>query len=75
MAPRGSAHSVSLNTTSVVACCSEIILLLVGRRTESFDNMGPVGVDARWDAFAPFQDYLVQSFPLTYVRGPSLKFR
>lgn len=41
--------------------------MLVGRRTESFDNMDPVGVDDRWDAFAPFHDYIVQSFPLTYV--------
>jgi len=28
--------------------------------------MGPVGVDKRWDAFRPFHDYLVQSFPLTH---------
>jgi Gly-Xaa carboxypeptidase len=29
--------------------------------------MGPVGVDQRWEVFGPFNDYLVQSFPLTYV--------
>ena len=75
MAPRGSAHPVSLNCICVVACCFDILLLLVGRRTESFDNMDPVGVDARWEAFAPFHDYLVQAFPLTYVHGPSLKFQ
>jgi hypothetical protein len=37
--------------------------------------MGPVGVDERWDAFRPFHDYLVQSFPLTYVGDPSLKLQ
>ncbi|KAH9962677.1 carboxypeptidase S [Russula dissimulans] len=35
-------------------------------RTESYDKMGPVGVDERWEAFRPFHDYLVQSFPLTH---------
>ena len=29
--------------------------------------MGPVGVDERWEAFGPFHDYLLRSFPLTYV--------
>ena len=27
--------------------------------------MGPIGEDKRWEAFGPFQDYLVRSFPLT----------
>ena len=35
--------------------------------TESYDTMGPVGEDDRWKVFRPFHDYLVQSFPLTYV--------
>jgi len=47
----------------------------VERSTESYDNMGPVGVDKRWDAFRPFHDYLVQSFPLTYVDDLSLKLQ
>jgi len=34
--------------------------------TESYDKMGPVGVDERWEAFKPFHDYLHQSFPLTH---------
>ena len=29
--------------------------------------MGLVGEDERWKAFEPLHDYLVQSFPLTYV--------
>ncbi|KAH9066867.1 hypothetical protein EDB87DRAFT_1573733 [Lactarius vividus] len=33
--------------------------------TESYDKMGPVGVDERWEAFGPFHDYLLRSFPLT----------
>ena len=32
--------------------------------------MGPIGEDKRWEAFGPFQDYLVQSFPLTYAIIP-----
>ena len=36
-------------------------------RTESYDDMEPVGVDPRWDAFGPFHDYLLESFPLVYV--------
>ena len=31
--------------------------------TESFDNMGPVGVDRRWDIFQEFHDYLEKSYP------------
>ena len=36
-------------------------------RTESYDHMEPVGVDPRWDAFGPFHDYLLESFPLVCV--------
>ena len=42
-------------------------MLNVERSTESYDNMGPIGVDERWEAFGSFHDYLLQSFPLTYV--------
>ncbi|KAI9453418.1 carboxypeptidase S [Lactarius psammicola] len=34
--------------------------------TESYDNMDPIGVDERWEAFRPFHDYLLRSFPLTH---------
>ncbi|KAI9440734.1 hypothetical protein H4582DRAFT_2074521 [Lactarius indigo] len=34
--------------------------------TESYDKMDPVGVDERWEAFGPFHDYLLRSFPLTH---------
>ncbi|KAI9440737.1 carboxypeptidase S [Lactarius indigo] len=34
--------------------------------TESYDNMGPIGVDERWEVFGPFHDYLLRSFPLTH---------
>ncbi|KAH9167378.1 hypothetical protein EDB89DRAFT_2125443 [Lactarius sanguifluus] len=34
--------------------------------TESYDNMGPIGVDKRWETFGPFHDYLLRSFPLTH---------
>lgn len=32
--------------------------------TESFDDMGLVGEDSRWEAFGTFQAYLEKSFPL-----------
>ena|SRR5579859_4575348 len=32
--------------------------------TESFDDMGPVGIDPRWDIFQDFHNYLEQTFPL-----------
>lgn len=32
--------------------------------TESFDDMGPVGEDPRWDIFAKFHEYLEATFPL-----------
>ncbi|KAH9066865.1 hypothetical protein EDB87DRAFT_1678703 [Lactarius vividus] len=35
--------------------------------TESYDNMDPIGVDERWEAFRPFHDYIFRSFPLMYV--------
>ncbi|CAA7262813.1 unnamed protein product [Cyclocybe aegerita] len=35
--------------------------------TESFDDMGDVGVDPRWDAFKPFHEYLFSAFPLVHA--------
>lgn len=32
--------------------------------TESFDDMGKVGNDSRWDIFQDFHKYLEESFPL-----------
>jgi Gly-Xaa carboxypeptidase len=32
--------------------------------TESFDDMGEVGEDKRWEALVPFQKYLNETFPL-----------
>ncbi|KAH7890769.1 hypothetical protein F5I97DRAFT_1974939 [Phlebopus sp. FC_14] len=34
--------------------------------TESYDSMEPVGVDPRWEKFAPFHDYLLKAFPLVH---------
>ncbi len=39
-------------------------------KTESFDDMGKVGEDARWDVFADFQQYLKETFPRVYVLSP-----
>lgn len=35
--------------------------------TESYDDMGPVGEDDRWDVFQDFHDYLAKSYPKVYV--------
>ena len=35
-------------------------------RTESFDDMGPVGEDPRWDVFGEFHDFLERTFPRVY---------
>ncbi|KAH6916052.1 Gly-X carboxypeptidase [Coprinopsis sp. MPI-PUGE-AT-0042] len=36
-------------------------------KTETFDGMGPVEEDPRWDAFIPFHDYLLGAFPLVHT--------
>lgn len=36
--------------------------------TETFDAMGPIGEDARWQSRGSFVDHLEKSFPLLYVR-------
>lgn len=33
--------------------------------TESYDTMGAIGEDPRWDTFGSFHDYLRSAFPLT----------
>jgi len=32
--------------------------------TESYDAMGPIGEDPRWETFGPFHEYLLKAFPL-----------
>ncbi|OCH93649.1 carboxypeptidase S [Obba rivulosa] len=34
--------------------------------TPSFDKMGPVGDDPRWEVFAPFHEYLLSAYPLIH---------
>ena len=34
--------------------------------TESFDDMGPVGEDPRWEVFQEFHDYLAKIYPHVY---------
>ncbi|KAK7020387.1 carboxypeptidase S [Favolaschia claudopus] len=34
--------------------------------TETFDSMGPVGEDARWESRGPFVDHLEKAFPLVH---------
>jgi hypothetical protein len=35
--------------------------------TESFDDMGLVGEDPRWDVFGEFHDYLEKTYPKVYI--------
>ncbi|OQN99329.1 hypothetical protein B0A48_14306 [Cryoendolithus antarcticus] len=35
-------------------------------RTESFDDLGPIDEDKRWEAMYPFADYLAATFPLVH---------
>lgn len=35
-------------------------------RTESFDNLGPIGEDSRWDVFYDFAAYLKTTYPLIH---------
>jgi Gly-Xaa carboxypeptidase len=35
--------------------------------TQSYDDMGDIGADPRWDIFDSFADYLVKTFPLTHA--------
>lgn len=66
MARRSSTHSVRL----IDFFCFAAFFSESERSTESYDDMGLVGEDERWEAFRPFHEYLVQSFPLTYVIVP-----
>ncbi|KAH9893483.1 carboxypeptidase S [Cubamyces lactineus] len=34
--------------------------------TQSYDKMGPIGEDPRWEVFPPFHDYLLKAFPLVH---------
>ncbi|KXX80036.1 Carboxypeptidase S [Madurella mycetomatis] len=37
-------------------------------KTESFDDLGPIGEDSRWDVFYDFHQYLEMTFPLIYEK-------
>ncbi|KAJ3731848.1 carboxypeptidase S [Lentinula guzmanii] len=34
--------------------------------TESYDNLGPIGEDPRWETFKQFHEYLFKAFPLVH---------
>ena len=60
-------HSVRIDSVPSVTLSPPLRATNFQRSTESYDGMGPVGQDERWEVFGPFHDYLAQSFPLTYV--------
>lgn len=45
--------------------------LTMPHRTESYDDLLPVGQDPRWDVFQDLHEYLATSFPLVYVKTVS----
>ncbi|KAG5724904.1 Carboxypeptidase S [Termitomyces sp. T112] len=58
--------SSTIGTEAFEAKAVEWISGAVRVPTESYDDMGDVGEDPRWEAFVPFHDYLLKSFPLVH---------
>jgi len=52
-----------------VVCCTVCVQIAdwVSCSTESYDEMGDVGADPRWEVFQPLHDYLLGAFPLVSV--------
>ena len=44
-----------------------VLVTSICTRTESFDAMGEIGVDPRWEVFADLHLYLEKAFPAVYV--------
>lgn len=56
--------SEAIQVEYVLSLCSGIVENSPRGRTVSFDNMGPVTEDPRWENRAAFADYLASAFPL-----------
>ncbi|KAH9924758.1 carboxypeptidase S [Fomitopsis serialis] len=37
------------------------------RRTQSYDDLGPIGEDPRWESFGPFHGYLLKAYPQAHA--------
>ncbi|EPS94576.1 hypothetical protein FOMPIDRAFT_1063152 [Fomitopsis schrenkii] len=35
--------------------------------TQSYDDLGPIGEDPRWDTFGPFHEYLLKAYPRVHT--------
>lgn len=46
---------------------SVITLLIFRLSTQSYDDLGPIGEDPRWETFVPFQEYLLKAYPQVLV--------
>jgi hypothetical protein len=64
-------HDVLLASLSTAWASDEFVGYAVDKlagavrvRTETFDDMGPVGEDERWENRAAFHEYLESAFPL-----------
>jgi Gly-Xaa carboxypeptidase len=54
----------TLKSQEYIRRCADRLSGAVRIATESFDDMGPVGVDPRWNIFQEFHDYLEKTYPL-----------
>ena len=57
----------ALNSEKYLRGSVERLAGAIGIRTESFDDMGPVGHDPRWDVFGDFHAYLATTYPKVYI--------
>ncbi|KAK4466217.1 hypothetical protein QBC42DRAFT_90676 [Cladorrhinum samala] len=57
-----------ISSTAFLNATVERLSGAVKVRTESFDDLGEVGEDPRWDVFPPFHDYLEKTFPLIHKK-------
>ncbi|KAI1126409.1 peptidase family M20/M25/M40 [Nemania abortiva] len=55
-----------LDSSEFRDCAVENMAGAIRIKTESFDNMGAIGDDARWDVFFEFAAYLEKTFPLVH---------
>ncbi|KIJ48196.1 hypothetical protein M422DRAFT_162929 [Sphaerobolus stellatus SS14] len=62
-----------LQTEDYKLCAAEWLGGAVREPTESYDDMGPIGEDSRWETFGRLHDYLLKAFPLIHANLTLLK--
>ncbi|CZT42937.1 related to CPS1-gly-X carboxypeptidase YSCS precursor [Rhynchosporium secalis] len=59
---------VSISSPSFINTSIERLSGAVKIKTETFDDLGDIGVDKRWDVFYGFHEYLEKTFPLVHEK-------